>query len=370
MKKEKQENGSQSSEGTKQKGLFKKTRGGVELTKEQVKQIKEGRKKLRKQMKKKKIRSRKEFELTASSMGLYFDKYRGTGLLLWLLHGRALWALLGAAAALLAVMFLFSLVSQLRGHFTINLSDGMFRNGFSLSEEKSFENPIYHLYSEPVENVPCISISSIPEDVDELDGSHNGDDYFAYSFYLKYNGEDGDPCDYTYDVKINSEAQVLSKATWLMLFVDGKMSFYAKAREDGTTETLPSAEFHDRGYRVAPFKDVAASQSQFEVVGSRGGNTYYRLLPVDFVDEKSMAQGLMEKVQPGDIHKYTVVLWLEGDDPDCNDELIGGSLGLEINFALAKEDEQKKAEEENPGFLTTLKRLWDTMKESLTFWEG
>ena len=48
-------------------GPFKKRRGGVVLTKEEVKEIKAGRKKLRREMKAAGIRSRKEFELTASA---------------------------------------------------------------------------------------------------------------------------------------------------------------------------------------------------------------------------------------------------------------------------------------------------------------
>ena len=58
----------------KQRGMFKKKRAGIVLTKDEVKQIKAGRKKLRRDMRKAGIKSKKEFELTASSMGLYFDK--------------------------------------------------------------------------------------------------------------------------------------------------------------------------------------------------------------------------------------------------------------------------------------------------------
>ena len=36
----------------------------------------------------------------------------------------------------------------------------------------------------------------------------------------------------------------------------------------------------------------------------------------------------------GEVHKYTIVMWLEGDDPDCNDELVGGHLGMEVYMSL------------------------------------
>ena len=35
-----------------------------------------------------------------------------------------------------------------------------------------------------------------------------------------------------------------------------------------------------------------------------------------------------------DVHKYTVVIWLEGDDPDCTNDLIGAHIGLQMDFRL------------------------------------
>ena len=36
-----------------------------------------------------------------------------------------------------------------------------------------------------------------------------------------------------------------------------------------------------------------------------------------------------------------MVIWLEGDDPDCTDELIGGHLGLEMDFQLVEDQEDE-----------------------------
>ena len=53
---------------------MKKKRAGVLLSKEEVKAIRQGRRKLRKEMRAKGLKSRREFELTAGTLGLYFDK--------------------------------------------------------------------------------------------------------------------------------------------------------------------------------------------------------------------------------------------------------------------------------------------------------
>ncbi len=322
----------------KQKRLFKKKRAGVVLTENEVIEIKKGRKKLRKELRANGIKSKKDFELTASSLGLYFDKRKFFPLLLLLLRGKALWALLGALAALLTAFFIMSLVTKMRGHFTINMTDDMFREGFSLSSVESFENPTGYLYSQPLEGAPCISIMDIPENVGEVDGFHDDLTCFVYTFYIKNEGIT--TVGYDYQLLINSESQDLSRATWIMLFEDGEMSFYAQARDDGTAEALPAFDDNTRGYRRRPFfleaKDPDAQYQKMEVNSSLD---YYRIIPHQFISDTTVMTGRMSGVAPEEVHKYTVVIWLEGDDPDCTNELIGGHLGLELNFKLISESE-------------------------------
>lgn len=319
----------------KQRRLFEKRRAGIVLSEDEVKAIKAGRKKLRKEMKARGIKSKKEFELTASSLGLYFDKRR-PAFLLWLL-GHWLGALIAALLAFLLILFLFAMVQRMRGHFTINLSDGMFKDGFTLSETEDFANPSTQLFATPAEDVPCISISQIPVDVNEIDGEHN-ETYFAYTYYLRNEGEN--TVGYTWSLDMNTETQNVSEAVWAMVFEDGKMRFYAKPnQETGQQEALPAFNDNDRGYIDLPIKDLEPDSDQFEVVGQRGKITYWRVIPDNFLSDKSIATGQMDNVEPMEIHKYTVVLWLEGDDADADDSMIGGHLGVEMNYRLIEEND-------------------------------
>ena len=68
--------------------LFAKKQSGVALTRAQIKEIKQGREKLRRDMRAQGIKDRKEFELTASSMGLYFDKNSKWAFFLWFLSSK------------------------------------------------------------------------------------------------------------------------------------------------------------------------------------------------------------------------------------------------------------------------------------------
>lgn len=345
-------------EGNKQRRLFKKKRAGVDLTREEVKAIKIGRKKLRKEMKARGIKGKQDFELTASSMGLYFDKRRG--LLGWLLL-HWLGILIGLMLALLLLLFIFSLIQQMRGHYTVNLSDGLFREGFVMSETEDFAMPTVHLFAEPAEQIPCISISQIPEDIDEYDGEHN-DGYFAYTYYIRNEGES--TVGYTWKLRMNMENQELSDAAWAVVIEDGEMRFYAKeSYETGREEALPAFNDDSRGYLAMPLMEIAPGSDQFEIVRQVGQRTYYRAIPDPFITDTIIAEGEQNDVDPGEIHKYTVVLYLEGDDPDCTDDLIGGSLGVEMNFLLNTEPDEEEANQTGL-FGIRWKELWDNM----VFW--
>ena len=348
--------------GKKQRCIIKRKRSGEVLTREQVAAIKKGRKVLRKEMKAKGLKEKSDFELTASNLGLYFDKHRWWLWLMWFFHGRSLWTLLGALALLMAVMFLYSTVTQMRGHFTINMSDSLFREGFVLSETVDFENPTTHLFCTPAENVPCISISHLPDDLDETDGQHNAN-YFAYTFYCRNEGES--TVGYDWQVNLNSESQNLSSACWVMIFEDGEMTFYAKRNaETEDEEALPAFDDDSRGYIGRPLESFCKSpETQYEVIKQGNGYTYNRVIPVPFVTDTVVAMGKKEDMVPMEVHKYTVVIWLEGDDPDCTDDLIGGHVGMDFYFQMTNEEENSGAGKGD------FNAHWDAFWDNLKFWK-
>ncbi len=318
--------------GDRHRRVFKKYRAGIKLTHNEIKEIRAGRKKLRRDMRKLKIYSRREFEATASGLGLYFDKGRFLTLWLWLWHRGALAAVLVALSLAMLAMYGFSTVTQLRGHFTINLSGHLVNQGFELSDTADFANPTARLYGKPVEDAPCISITDLPADVDATDGSHNGRNYFAHTFYIAKRGEG--VVDVKVSLVINSESKDASEAIWALLYQDGKPLVYAHANTaNGTDESLPAKGDNTRGYTNIPCLDMQ-SHNQLEQIRQSYGRSYYRLTPQSFLSDELVTTFTLNDVAPDEVHKYTVVLWLEGDDPDCTDELIGGHIGMHMDFEL------------------------------------
>lgn len=332
--------------------FFKKKRAGVVLSRDEVKAIKEGRKKLRKEMKARGIKSKREFELTAGALRLYFDKNHGFLAWLW---GHWLGALLGLLLGFLLILFLFSAVQRMRGHYTINMSDDMFREGFVLSDTVGFENPTTQLFASPAEEAPCVSINQIPLDVDEIDGEHN-DTYFAYTYYIRNEGES--TVDYTWSLDINAETQDLSDAAWVIVFEDGVPRIYAKANKmTGREEALPAFGDDTKGYINLPIMELAGNSDQFEMVAEVGRLTYWRVIPDKFLSDTEITTGEQTEVDPMEVHKYTVVMFLEGDDAEATDEKIGGRLGVEMNFKLSYEED-----EEESGFTKFFNRIFGGLK--------
>ncbi len=290
---------------------------------ERIRIIRE-RRALRKDLKRKGITSRKDFEAIAESLGLVL--WKDIPFLLWWHHGWRRWlanfglgSLLAAAAALLALLFLLSYITEKKGAFTINLTAEMLRAGFVLYDSAKFEHPETRLFSLEVEQVNNITLEDIPKDIDQIDGPHNGRDYVAYTFYIRNEGQE--PQDYAWYLNMLGDTMNVSEAVWLMLFEDGAQVIYAEPTAAGEAEQL-------YGFREPLFAEAAyAYDTQYYVQGER-----YGITTTPFVQEDIVAQGLIQGVQPGEHHKYTVVIWVEGYDPECTDAIFGGFAKYSMRF--------------------------------------
>ena len=290
--------------------------------------VKRERSKLRKDLRMQGIKSHREFEQIAWELGLILDKGKAAGLLSWL-HWALTWfktaaglgTLLGAAGAALGSLFLLSFISDMAGAFTINLTTDMLGKGFVLCEEPSFERPAGRLFSEKVKELNNITLEEIDGNVDLIDGPHNGEQYVAYTFYIRNEGDD--IASYEYRLTMDKSTLEVHDAVWLMLYEDGRQIIYAAPSADGDEEKL-------FGYYEPPFYDSAYSpENQYY---ERDGEWGLRTTP--FVSENIVAQGIVADTVPGEVHKYTVVIWLEGYDPQCTNDIFGGFAKYSMKFSL------------------------------------
>ena len=86
-----------------------------------------------------------------------------------------------------------------------------------------------------------------------------------------------------WSLNLNSESHDVSDAAWVMLFVDGQMSFYAEPDDDGNPQMLPAKDDNTRGYIEVPFYEVSAEkEKQYEIIKQTENLTYWRLIPNNF----------------------------------------------------------------------------------------
>lgn len=179
------------------------------------------------------------------------------------------------------------------GRFTVTLDPNFsLKSGIVMYENKETKDKKHRLYAKEIDFMDNISIKWINPDVDnEADGSHNGQNYIAYTFYLENEGPE--IMNYWMECTIDDVIRNVDEAVRIMVILNGERTVYAK-----------------------PMLLTGEAEEDTE-------KFYSSKLPI-----------LRERkdFKPGDVDKYTIVVWIEGDDPDCVDAIIGGEIKMHIDF--------------------------------------
>ena len=177
-------------------------------------------------------------------------------------------------------------------NFTVTLDSEYGReSGLVIYEDKNKYTRTF-LRSEDIDFFTDISVDWLPENIDnEGDGSHKGKNYIAYTFYAENMGQD--TINYWATIKIDDVIKNVDDAIRVMVIKNGNKVIYAK--NNRTTEQPEP--------NTIPFKD----------------------------NETVMLEKT-ENFKVGDIDKYTIVIWVEGDDPECTDDLIGGEIKMHMTL--------------------------------------
>ena len=165
----------------------------------------------------------------------------------------------------------------------------------TLDESAKKKSLTRSLTSKSVDYMDNISINWIDQDVDtQAVGTHNGDNYYAYTFFLVNAGDE--IINYWYEVDIEDTLLNLDEAIRVMIFRNGEKTVYAKLNSSTKKPEEGTKAFFKTG------------------------------IPV--LEE-------VRNFSPKDKDRFTVVVWIEGDDPDCNNELIGG--GIKMSMKITEE---------------------------------
>lgn len=198
---------------------------------------------------------------------------------------------------IIAVTYIFSLFMDYSGNFTVRLASTP--GSLSLSETSDFRVMTERLTARPLPGANNISVNDLPSDLDDYDGDHSTRNYLAFTFYLKNTGDM--PCTYNAQINISEVTQNVDDAVRIRVYYNGEYQDYAKPKKDNSGPEPNTVPFYSQ--------NIAYSKTRPEF-------------------------------KPGEVDKFTVVMWLEGDDPDCTDELIGGVFKAEMVIRIVKRDQQ------------------------------
>lgn len=193
---------------------------------------------------------------------------------------------------LVVILFIAAFAQEKMGNFTINLDRlELYRRGISIADNGDFDGATARLTAATVKDATNISIEDLPKNLDSAkDGNHNGKNYMAYTYYVRNAGKKD--LSYIARITLDSCSKGAEKAVRIAVWRNGKRVIYAAPAKNGGTE---------QNCKNFKSDDVVCEY-----------------------EEKNFLVG--------NVDKYTIVIWMEGDDPECVDSIIGGSVELSMHI--------------------------------------
>lgn len=198
----------------------------------------------------------------------------------------------------LIILYVILRVLFLQGAFTISLDQNFAKkSGVIIFERMDDQETRRVLNAKKLEFMDNIDETWIPEQIDKMgEGTHNGENYIAYTFYVANRGVD--TVNYWYSILIDDVIRDVDRAIRIKVYVNGRPTTYAKVGSNGQPEP---------GTKSFYSTDIALVEPRYNF-------------------------------KPDEIDRITLVIWIHGPDPDCVDSLIGGEMKMHMEIT----EEQKK----------------------------
>lgn len=274
-----------------------------------------------------------------------------------------------ALVVITLVLLLLWIISWLMtsiGDLVISVDMGAANRGLKIYDSlEGAENGTgggFTLSADMAEDVTNITYDWLPATIDiEAEGSHNGRNYLAYTFYLTNNGTE--TLNYTSQLKSIKTSKDAIEATRIMVYrtrrPSGESEFpandapevFAKRNitlKDGTTidrsEGADVLPFETIFKKIIPnnyeaptaeeIEEAALAPQSKEVVD----HTDEQIEIQEFAGDGVVFNTTCEGLAPGDTDRFTIVVWIEGEDPECLDVIREGYVKLQWFFNIEGEE--------------------------------
>ena len=210
--------------------------------------------------------------------------------------------------ALTSVVYVSSVMYNRYGRYTVTINKFDNLNYSIALTENMIEDPetgklipaksVARLNSKASEEIRDMDGETLPGDIDERNGEHNGDNYIAYTYYLVNNGEK--VLTYEYNLYIVNATKNVDKGVRVRLY---------SGPEGEERECVDYARVKTEGGGPEP------------------GTTA-------FMSDTTIVKKSVTGFRPGDYTKFTIVIWVEGNDPDTTDDIIGGQFKVDMKINI------------------------------------
>lgn len=201
---------------------------------------------------------------------------------------RFLFLIFIALLLLMSIAYAIVYVVNQTGNFTIMLDKNLQeKQSIIVSPKSDFSIRPVKMVVDSLKYMDNITESWLPNDIDEIEGPHNGNNYLAYTFFVKNIGVK--ETSYRTTIDILSVIKNVDDAIRVAVYLNGEKTVYAKRKPD-----------------------------TFEPeVGT-----------VPFYKTNQVMNELRENFKVDEVDRYTVVVWLEGEDSECIDSILGGEMKM------------------------------------------
>lgn len=228
---------------------------------------------------------------------------------------------------LMFIAYLLALLLLSMGNFSVEVDTINPEWALSLSKDSNFSEPSNSLQAEPLREMRDMAFNEVLQvpdqsalldtlkDLQSKSTQTEEDEFMLNTFYVRNDS----PVDvnYCWELLVTEETKDLGKAVRILVIKNAYLGeegceywFFAKANSDGT--------------------------QPFVVEESRvGGNSYFLSAEtINFQSDAIVASVTENVMQDGAVDVYTVILWIEGSDVDCDQSRLGGTLAVAMKLTI------------------------------------
>ena len=205
---------------------------------------------------------------------------------------------------------------QNSGNFVMSVDEDAFKRGIAISDSSSFETMNRWLTADPVEDVRDTTLQHIDLfEIINAEGAYKEtrSNYLAYTFFLRNVGSETTPVDY--EVVITNQSKNIAEAIRVMIIVDGQVAYDEQGIRYIECESKTMYQAPDK--HDIMYKDYLQDFTLFKTT--------------DIICSERIFD-----IRPEQTKKISVVMWLEGEDPECIETLASAKIKITMNLSIPK----------------------------------